>query len=71
MYKEYVLDDELIIITDRIKLFAEHLRNIENSNNIEPIRENEEIFYMEQQKPLSKILANIFVDIEVNFFNHF
>lgn len=70
LYEEYILDEKLLIITKRIKLFVKHLQAIQNSNNNEPIREGEEFFYMEQQKPFSKILANIFNEIEVIFFNY-
>lgn len=67
LYNEYLLDKELLVIIERIKLIDELLRNIHNSNKNESIRENNDIYYMEKPKSFSKTLANIFLDIEVIF----
>lgn len=60
----------MLVIADRIKLFHDLLKKIQAPKKNKPIKEKEEIFYLENQKQPTKGLANYFLDIEVNFFNY-
>lgn len=67
LYSEYTLDDELLQISERIKTFIKHLKCFEISEKNNPIKENENLFYFESNKTISKTFVNYFLDIEVNF----
>jgi len=61
------LDDEIKAIVNRITTNICNLRKIQAPAKIEPIKENNETYYLEYQKQASKNFANYFLDIEVNF----
>lgn len=67
LYNEYILDDEIKAIAKRISINICNLRKIQAPIKIEPIKENNEIYYLEYQKQASKNFANYFLDIEVHF----
>jgi len=67
LYDEYILDDEVKAITNRLLKTVSNLRKIQAPPKIEPIREKNEIYYLEGQKQSSKNYSNYFLDIEVNF----
>lgn len=67
LYDEHILDGEVKAITNRLSKTISNLRKIQAPAKIEPIREKNEIYYLEYQKTPSKNFANYFLDIEVNF----
>ncbi|XP_022180231.1 endoribonuclease dcr-1 isoform X3 [Myzus persicae] len=66
LYDEHILDGEVKAITNRLSKTISNLRKIQAPAKIEPIREKNEIYYLEYQKTPSKNFANYFLDIEVN-----
>jgi len=67
LYDEYILDDGIKNIVERIKTNTCYMRKIQAPVKIEPIKENNETYYLENHKQASKNFANYFLDIEVNF----
>lgn len=67
LYDEFILDDEMVAVTQRISKIVDHLKKFQAPAKIEPIKENNEVYYLENQKQSSKNFANYFLDIEVNF----
>lgn len=67
IYDENILDSELSGIIDRLKLFRQKIQMIKTPVKNESIVENKEVFHFESSKQPSTILANYFLDIEVNF----
>lgn len=67
LYDEYILDNEIKAIIKRITKNISNLRKIQAPVKIEPIKENNETYYLETNKQSSKNFANYFLDIEVNF----
>ncbi|XP_027844608.1 endoribonuclease Dicer isoform X4 [Aphis gossypii] len=66
LYDEFILDDEMVAVTQRISKIVDHLKKFQAPAKIEPIKENNEVYYLENQKQSSKNFANYFLDIEVN-----
>ncbi|XP_016665099.1 endoribonuclease Dicer isoform X3 [Acyrthosiphon pisum] len=66
LYDEYILDDEIKAIVKRLNTNTCNLRKIQAPMKIEPIKENNETYYLEYQKQASKNFANYFLDIEAN-----
>ncbi|XP_060881396.1 endoribonuclease Dicer-like isoform X5 [Metopolophium dirhodum] len=66
LYDEYILDDGIKAIVKRITTNICNLRKIQAPVKIEPIKENNETYYLEYQKQASKNFANYFLDIEAN-----
>lgn len=54
-------------VTKRISTIEYLLRKFQAPAKIEPIKENNEVYYLDIQKSPSKNFANYFLDIEVNF----
>jgi len=67
LYDEYILDDGIKAIVERLRTNTCIMRKIQAPVRIEPIKENNETYYLECQKQASKNFANYFLDIEVNF----
>jgi len=67
LYDEYNLDNEITAIIKRISKIISNLRKMQAPVKIEPIKENNETYYLEYQKQSSKNFANFFLYIEVNF----
>lgn len=67
LYDEFILDDGIKAIVKRISTNICNLRKIQTPTKIKPIKENNEIYYLEYQKQASKNFANYFLDIEVIF----
>ncbi|XP_026808824.1 endoribonuclease Dicer-like isoform X3 [Rhopalosiphum maidis] len=66
LYDEYTLEDEMNAVTKRISTIKYLLRKFQAPTKIEPIKENNEVYYLDNQKNPSKNFANYFLDIEVN-----
>jgi len=71
LYSEYILDNEIKAVTQKLSSIVDKLKKIQAPIKIEPIKENNEIYYLEYQKQVSKNIANFFLDIEVNFLSYF
>lgn len=69
MYDENIFDEEITSIVNRIKLFQDKIKKIKSPSKVDPINDDGHIYYLENNKQTSKLLANYFKDIEVNFFN--
>lgn len=67
LYDEFILADELQAVNHRVLSIVEKLRKIKTYHKNEPIKENNQIFYIEFQKQASRNFANYFLDIEVIF----
>jgi hypothetical protein len=67
LYDEFILDEDLKAILNRIKLFYNQLKDLHSSSKNEPIIENQDTYYLEVQKSPIKSLANYFLDLEVNY----
>ncbi|XP_026819706.1 endoribonuclease Dicer-like [Rhopalosiphum maidis] len=64
-YDEYILDDELKVVTNRISTMLKHLRCLQSSFKAEKIKECDEIYYLEHQKQ-SNDLSKFLIDIMTN-----
>lgn len=67
LYDEYILDDEMVAVTQRISTIVDHLKKFQGPAKVEPIKQNNEFYYLENQKHSSRSFANYFLDIEVIF----
>uniref|UniRef100_A0A2H8TDA5 Endoribonuclease Dicer n=1 Tax=Melanaphis sacchari TaxID=742174 RepID=A0A2H8TDA5_9HEMI len=66
LYDEYILDDEMKAVIKRISTIIDQLRKFQSPTKVEPIKTNNEVFYLDNQRNSSKSLANFFLDIQVN-----
>lgn len=67
LYDEHILNDELLNIIHRIKIFVDKLKLFKipiSSQQI--IKENDDTYYYEQQKMPIRTIGNYFLDIKVN-----
>lgn len=67
LYDEFILDDEIKAINNRISKSISTLRKLQAPVKNEPIKEKNEIYYFDYHKQASKSFANYFLDIQVNF----